>query len=340
VRRAGFLFEQVTDFGALRAAARRAAMRGIWRSRGAATFLAELEGNVLALRGRLVDGTWRPGPATRFAIRDPKPRLITAAPFADRVVHHALCAALEPVLERYAVSDSFACRPGKGSVAALRRVQTLARRHDWFARLDVARFFPSIDHEVLLRALERRIKDRRALALVRAILGTDGVGLPIGSLTSQHFANFYLGALDHHALEVLRVGGWVRYMDDLALFGRSRAEVASQAAAVEAFLQDALRLRPNPRARRLAPVSTGVPVLGFRVWRRQVRLDGARVRRWRARVRSLVRALHGGRLGVADAARRIRSVFAWAELADTGPLRRSFLARLAADGLDPHDAAG
>jgi hypothetical protein len=339
VRRVGHLFERVVDFEALRAAARRAASGGVWRSRGAATFLAELEGNVLALRERLLDGSWRPGSPTTFPIRDPKPRLITAAPFPDRVVHHALCAALEPVLERYAVHDSYACRPGKGTSAALARVRALARRHAWFARLDVARFFASVDHGVLIAALERRVKDRRLLALVRSVLGDGGRGLPIGSLTSQHFANFYLGALDHHALEVVGVGGWVRYMDDVVLFGPTREQVARDLAATEAFLTEALRLAPNPRARRLAPVPTGVPFLGFRVWPAQVRLDAARVRRWRARVRRLSAARAAGRVSEEEVAPRLRSLFAWAATADTLCLRRSFLARLVSNGLDPFDGA-
>ena len=127
MRRAGHLFEQVADFHALRTAAVRAA-RGKRRQPEAAAFLADLEPEVLRLQRELLAGAWRPGPYRTFAITDPKPRTISAAPFRDRVVHHALCAALEPVFERYAVFDSYACRPGKGTLAALRRAQAHARR--------------------------------------------------------------------------------------------------------------------------------------------------------------------------------------------------------------------
>jgi len=127
MKRAGHLFAQVVAFDALCAAARRAA-RGLWRNRSVAAFLLDLEPEVLALQRELVGGTYRPRPPYTFPIADPKPRTISAAAFCDRVVHHALCAALEPALERFATADSYACRRGKGNHAAVRRVQALSRR--------------------------------------------------------------------------------------------------------------------------------------------------------------------------------------------------------------------
>ena len=324
MRRTGHLFEQVTDFGVLREAARRAA-RGT-RSLAAAEFLADLEANVLHLQRELLERTYEPGPFTTFQLRDPKPRTISAAPFRDRVVHHAVCSAMEPTFERYAVFDSYACRPGKGNRAAMRRAQGHARHQPWFAKLDVQRFFETLPHDVLLGLLRRRFKDRRLLALVGTVLAAGatkpGVGLPIGNLTSQHFANFALGALDHHALEVVRVGAWVRYMDDMLLFGPDRHQVRRSAHAVEAFLSDELRLALRHDATVVAPVRVGIPFLGFRVWPRQVRLDGARVRRLRRRLRALDRLPCEE-----ERARSAESLIAWTEQADTLHLRRALLER-------------
>ena len=325
MRPVGGLFARVTDFHELRAAARRAAKgtRGVQ----AWTFLAELEGEVLELQRELLDGRYTPGPFTTFPISDPKPRVICAAPFRDRVVHHSLCAAMEPAFERYAVFDSYACRVGKGNVAAVRRAQRHARRFRWYAKLDVEHFFETVDLEVLSAMLRRRFRERRLLALVDRVLaagaGPGGRGLPIGNLTSQHFGNFLLGAVDHAALERVRVSGWVRYMDDMLLFGPDKATISHQVEEVVRVL-DGLGLKEKRYARVVAPSHVGVPFLGFRVWPRLVRLDGARKRRLHRRLRGLRRGVASGRLSEAAAAVQANAMVAWAEQADTLPLRQTW----------------
>ena len=325
MRRVGHLFEQIAAFEPLWRAARRAA-RGKPLSRQAAAFLLDLEPEVLQLERELVSGEYRPRGYRTFSVRDPKPRTISAAPFRDRVVHHALCAALEPVFERYAIDDSFACRKGKGQAAALDRAQAFSRRHAWFLKLDVLHFFERIDHDVLRRQLARLTKDRRALDLCDRFLGVGapgsapGTGLPIGNLTSQHFANLYLGPLDHAIKERLRVPGYLRYMDDLILFGPDRASVRGWHEAVAGEL-GTLGLTLRADATRSGPVTAGVPFLGLRLWPRQRRLDGARARRFRRGMRTLARSTTLDEPGrVASAESRV----AWATLADTQGFRRSF----------------
>ena len=334
MKRAGHLFEQVVAFDALCAAARRAA-RGLWRNRSVAAILLDLEPEVLALQRELAGGTYRPRPPCTFVIADPKPRTISAAAFRDRVVHHALCAALEPALERFATADSYACRKGKGSHAAVRRVQSLARRFPWYAKLDVRRYFASVDLAVLAALLRRRFKDRRALDLVSVILEAGatapGRGLPIGNLTSQHLANFYLGHADHVARERLRVPGWVRYMDDMILLGHDKPSVRDLVDGVEAYLAAELRLEVKHEASILAPVRVGVPFLGFRIWPRQIRLDAARARRFRRRFRALEASASEGRIDEEAQARSAASLVGWAAQAGTLAFRRSFFARLQAD---------
>ena len=153
-----------------------------------------------------------------FRILDPKPRLIHAPGFPDRVLHHAIMAHAGPVLDRGLVDDTYACRTGKGTLAAVQRACAQAGRFAWFAQIDIRAYFASIGHERLLALLQRRFRDRDLLALLRRIVGahqpTAGCGLPIGTLTSQYFANFYLNGLDRLLLEHMRVRGYVRYLDD------------------------------------------------------------------------------------------------------------------------------
>ena len=327
MRREGQLFERATGFVDLCEAARRAA-KGT-RSDQARRFLYDLEPEVLRLQRELWGGSYRPGEYRVFHVRDPKPRQICAAPFRDRVVHHALCAALGPVFERYAINDSYACRKGKGAMAAVQRAQVLGRRQPWFVKLDVLRYFESASHSVLLSALARQVKDRRVLELVEVFVragapgSPPGRGLPIGNLTSQHFANFYLGALDHHALEVAGAKGYARYMDDAVAFAPSREEARRLRDELGAFIEGPLKLRVRQEATVVDRVASGVPLLGMRVWPRLVRLDGRRVRKWRRSMRELDRALALG-ADEDDVAASAQSVVAWAAQADTSRLRTSF----------------
>lgn len=333
MKRIGGLFEHAIDFGNLRACARRAA-RGKTARAEVAGFLMDLETEVLRLQRELRDREYRPGPYRTFWVRDPKPRTISAAPFRDRVVHHAVCAALEPVLERYSICHSYACRKGKGTLAALGHARAIARRYPYFLKIDVRRFYETVDHGVLRALLRRRIKDRRLLALLDVIIdagapGSEpGKGLPIGNLTSQHLANLYLGALDHHIKERLRVRGYCRYMDDCLLGAHDRATLRRWHDRVREHLTEALCLALRGEATILAPVGEGVPWLGFRVWPHLVRLDPRSKRRFRARMREVDRRLRQGALDEDAAVRSATSLVGWAEHADTHRLRTSFVARL------------
>ncbi|MCP3920023.1 MAG: RNA-dependent DNA polymerase [bacterium] len=322
MRRTGGLWDEVASFENLRRAAQRAA-RGKRRVAGVARFLADLEPELLALQRELRSGQWRPGSPTTFRIHDPKERTITAAPLRDRVVHHALIDVLEPVLERRMVDASFACRRGKGTHAALARARRLVRRHEWFLKLDIARCFDSLDHGVVLDCLARVVKDRPVLELARTIVATDrGVGLPIGSLTSQWFANLVLDRLDHFVLEDLRVGGYVRYMDDFVLFGDDRAALRRAHDAVARFVEHELRLRLKDRATILAPTREGLPFLGWRLYRGTTRLRPGNLRRIRARLRHRRWEHRTGQITETELAASVRSVAEHLRHGSTLALRR------------------
>lgn len=254
-RRSDDPFPRIASFAALEAAARRAA-RSKRRKPGVAAFLADLEGEVLRLEHELLSGTWRPSRYVKIAIRDPKPRTVSAAPFRDRVVHHALCATIEPVFERGFIFDSYANRRGKGTHRAVARYERFRDRFAWVLRCDLYRYFPAIDHEILKADVRRRIRCVRTLHLVDAVINGSNPqepvhryypgddlftpferrrGLPIGNLTSQLFANIHLDGLDHFVKEVLRAPGYyLRYVDDFALpRGTGSAHGPSRAGHVE-----------------------------------------------------------------------------------------------------------
>ena len=221
MRRAANLFDQIPEPENLRLAFHKAA-RGRRGQAVVRQFAASLDQRIAAMSAAIREGTIPVGRFQQFLIRDPKERVITAPCFDERVLHHGIMNVCEPVLDRWLIDDTFACRVGKGREAAILRAQHFTRHNGWFLKLDVRKYFDSVSHARLMHFLERRFKDRRLLELLNRIIaayrGELGIGLPIGSLTSQHFANFYLGWLDRYVKENLHLGGYVRYMDDMVLW--------------------------------------------------------------------------------------------------------------------------
>jgi hypothetical protein len=220
----------------------------------------------------------------------------------------------EPLMDRWLIDNTFACRTGKGREAAIDRAQQFTRDSAWFLKLDVRKYFDSVSHENLINLLERRFKDRRLLELlnriIRAYRGELGIGLPIGSLTSQHFANFYLGWLDRFVKETLRVRGYVRYMDDMILWDTSRERLVDVHDRCQEFA--AARLALEFKHAEVKRTGVGVPFLGCRIRPTHVELNRRSKRRWRRRVRVLERAERLGFLSESALQRRLAAVVAFA----------------------------
>ena len=253
-----------------------------WKSakgkRGKADCLAfreRLDENLSALATELLTGDVRVGNYHYFTVHDPKERLICAATFRERVLHHALMNVCEPVLERAAVFDSYACRKGKGRLLAVARARGYARTHRWFLKMDIRKYFDSVHQATLRELLGRKFKDALVLCVFDRILGsyhtTPGCGLPIGNLTSQHFANFYLDPLDRFLKETLRRMAYVRYMDDFVVWGESGSELREVCQQVRTFLAAELKLelKGNTAINRSA---FGMDFLGYRLFPDTVRL--------------------------------------------------------------------
>jgi len=290
VKSYGGLFGRIVQPANLLAAMWRAA-RGK-RYRGpVARFLADAKLELERLRWELTLGTYRPRPLTQFSILDPKPRVISCADFRDRVVHHAVCAHVAPAIERRLIDDNYACRIGKGSHRAVLRARQFARRYGYWLRLDIRHYYANINHEILLAKLGRLFRERALRELLEIVVrhpvpgGAPGRGLPIGSLTSQWFANLYLDETDHWIKETCRAPGYVRYMDDFAVWADSRSFLWAMAADLRDRLESELRIEMKEEATLLAPCSEGMPFLGYRVFPGIVREKHARIRRRRRLLR-------------------------------------------------------
>lgn len=319
------MFTRWTNLGALWDAAQRAA-RGKRRRASVARVLFDLESTLLELQRALRAGDWRPGTARVQVVADVKRRLIHVAPFQDRIVHQALCGAIGPLLDSHLIGDSYACRTGLGTHAALRRATRWARHYRWFVHLDVQKLFPTIDHALLLGQLERHIHCPHTLQVCRHIVaagaqaggvrfhfpGDDllspwshAAGIPIGNLTSQFFANRYLSPIDHRAKDRLGIRPYLRYMDDMLVFGDDRREVNNWAAELQRAAER-LRLRLHPW--QVHPTRAGVSFLGYRILPDAIRVRASSVRRARGKLALRAAAGDPGAFG-----RTLQSIFAhWA----------------------------
>lgn len=282
MRRSPVGLETIADWHNLAAAFHRAALGK--RSRPEVQrFAANLDAELARLRADILAGTVAVGRARRFRIHDPKPRIIHAPCFRERVLHHAIMAHVGPVLDRALVDDTFACRTGKGSLAVVYRAQHHARRWPWWAKIDIRAYFAGIDHAILKGLIARKLKDPGLLALLGRIVAAHqdapGKGLPIGALTSQQLANFYLGGLDRLLLEQCRVRGLVRYMDDLAWWGEDRAAVREAFAAARAYAAERLSLTVKEPVL-LGRSRAGMSLCGYRILPGRLSLSRRRKRRY------------------------------------------------------------
>ena len=300
------------------------------------------EAHLERLADELLSGSWRPGGYRLFWIREPKHREIAAAPFEDRVIHHALCNVMQPLLERRFIARSFSCQIGKGTLAARETCRKLTNRRRYVLKCDVRKFFPNIDHAILLEKLGREIRCAGILEICRHILdsfrtngaeippplfpGDDSIdaaerprGLSIGNLTSQLWGNFYLDAMDHAITERERHGAYLRYTDDFLLFGDDKARLWELHASIVEELA-AVRLKLAVPKSRLMQTKEGVPFCGMRFLPgQQPRILGATKRRFEKRRSRLKKAGDVRRLSV--------STFAWYQFsreANTEGLRQAY----------------
>ena len=329
MRRIGNLIDRIAEPDNLRLAYLKA-RRGKHERPDVRAFARDLDRNLSDLTSELRSGEVRWGGYRSFHIQDPKPRLIQAPAFRARVAHHAILNVCEPVFDACQIPDSFACRKNKGLDGALKRALRFSRPGGWFLKMDIRKCFDTIRHEILRNLLRRRFKDSVVLRLFDGVIDTHetepGRGIPIGNLTSQFFANHYLGVLDHHAKETLRARRYVRYMDDFVFWDRDRRRVREIRAAAESFLADRLSLAVKPPC--LNACRHGLPFLGYKVYPDGLRLARRTRQRFRRRTRAIYRLLDEERLTESEAARRLEPMTAFACRGASLPFRRRVFANL------------
>jgi RNA-directed DNA polymerase len=329
MKRRGHMFEKICSFEHLVKAASRAAKGKKGKPR-VAQFIQDLENQAISLEDDLTNRSYLPKSYRIFKIHDPKERMICAAEFRDRVVHHALCAQLEPIFEKSYIYDTYACRPRKGTHRALRRAQYFTRRFPYFLKIDIHKFFDSVDHQTLKKLIAKKVKDPEAMWLVDVIVDHQvpwtrpGKGLPIGNLTSQHFANYYLNGLDHCIKEHFRIPGYLRYMDDMVLFADEKETLWDAAGRVDRFLSGKLRLRTKPESVILAPVRQGLSFLGFRIFPGVIRIQRKGWRRFRRRIECRTHDLRTGTIDEDQWSRTMASLVDHLGHAATRNLRASY----------------
>jgi retron-type reverse transcriptase len=313
-----------------------------------AAFELHLEENLLQLQNELRDRTYRPGQYSSFYIHEPKRRLISAAPFRDRVVHHALCNVIEPIFERSFIADSYANRIGKGTHRALNRCQQFARRYTFVLQGDLCQFFPSLDHAILRSILTSKIQDAEVLWLIDQILASgEGVlsesyemvnfpgddlfainrprGLPIGNLTSQFWANVYLNPFDHFVKRDLRCKAYLRYVDDFLLFANDKLTLWNWKKAIKfrlAELRVTMHDHAHPR-----PANEGIAFLGFIIYPQRRRLKRRKGIYFQRKHRSMMAEFYAGKLALQKVTASVKGWVNHAQYGNTIGLRKAVLSK-------------
>lgn len=292
------LYQQLLSFEALHSAWAKA-QRGRRYKPAVLAFESSLEENLLLILADLESGAYRTGAYRRFFVFEPKKREIARLrDFRDRVVQHAIVAALNPIYERMFIADSFACRKDKGTHAGANRSQQMLRavrrEHDaaFALKCDISKYFDNIHHDILLRIIARKVSDKRMLNLISDILSSysEGKGIPLGNLTSQLFANIYLNELDQHVKRELKETHYIRYMDDFVILSNDKVHLHELRGHLESWLRHHLRLELNAKTA-VFPVSAknGRPLdfLGYRILPNRRMLRRGSITRMRQKIKIL-----------------------------------------------------
>jgi len=304
-----------------------------WKARKAkdgkmevAEFRKALDKNLLSLRNELLSGNIEVGNYHYFTIYDPKERLICAASFKERVLHHAIMNICHANFEKFQIFDSYASRKGKGTYAALERAKCFHKKYKWFLKLDVRKYFDSIDHFILKQLIEKRFKDKALLQVYFQIIDSyqtsEGKGLPIGNLTSQYFANHYLALADHYIKEKLHVSAYVRYMDDMVIWSNDKNTLQKIGNEFKSFIESELSLTLKPFC--LNSTVKGLPFLGYFLFPDRIMLNKNSRKRFKNKLIHYTGKLQNDEWSQSEYQAHILPLIAFAKHANTFNLRRKY----------------
>lgn len=273
MKRKGYLIESIADIDNLRLAYWKA-QKGKKDKRDVLLFSKNIDRNLATLGLEISTGDLKIGDYYYFKIFDPKERQICAASFRERVLHHAIMNVCHAEFESFQIFDSYACRKNKGTYAAIERAKKFTKQYQWYLKLDIRKYFDNINHQILKAQLRRKFKDAALLALFDNLIDSyeldRGLGLPIGNLTSQYFANHYLAVADHYAKEQLKAPAYVRYMDDIVIWHSDKNRLLQIGKAFEGFCNTTLKLELKQFC--LNYTAKGLPFLGYLLFPNKIRL--------------------------------------------------------------------
>ncbi len=332
MKRYGYLFDKITSFENFLEAARKA-QQGKRFKESTARFNLELEFELLQLQKELREKTYQIGEYKQFYIFDPKKRPISALPYRDRVVQHALCNVIEPIFEKSLIYDTYACRKNKGSHKAVNRFTEYCRKNKYALKCDVKSYFASIDHEKLFEIIKKKIKDSNALWLIKLIIdSTPSPGIPIGNLASQIFANLYLNGLDHYLKEKIKCKYYIRYMDDLIVFDNDKNRLNEIKEDIRNYLKS-LKLELHDNKSQIYAAANGGKFLGYRVYPTHRLVIRQNIKRLRIRIKKYCEMLKLGLITSKKIICSIRSWLGYAIHADSFDLRRKIISEFELKGI-------
>lgn len=328
------LFDEVASFDNLFRAFHRSRMGKRYIPQ-VSDFSLQREERLINLHNHLMHRSWRPSPPREFVVKEPKLRLIQAPNFEDRIVHQAIYDVINPLFERKFIHDSFACRIGKGHIAAAQRVQRHLRvaqrnwKDVWVLKADVSKFFASIHHDVLTREIARTIADKQLLSLMEMIIracGSNGVGMPVGSLMSQLGANVLLNPIDHFFKDDMGMRFYVRYMDDSIIITETKEEAVNAMRVMDVLLRE-IGLSLNPKTA-VHPASRGVDFCGYRIWATHMLPRKRNIKRARKQFRHLSSRFRRGEIDLTHVQPRVASFLAYTKHCQSARTVESALSEL------------
>lgn len=339
------LYEKICSLDNIRIAFKKA-RKGKSKRKYVIEFEVDLENELQKLKKELETLTYQPKPLKTFVVRDPKTRVISASDFRDRVVHHALCNIIEPIFDKSFIYDCHANRKKKGSLVALKRFGKFMRKVTrngklvknamnnnkvvgYVLKADIKHYFDTVDHEVLMKIISRKIDDNKVLWLVRKILENhnnkfSGKGMPIGNLTSQFFANLYLSELDYYVKHTLKAKFYLRYVDDFVILHRSKEKLILYKWLINNFLKS-IKLELHPEKSRVIPLSNGINLLGYKVFYCYKLLRKSNIRKAVKRLQQLYSLLEEEKLPADYVIQSLNGWLAYAKVGNTYKMRRVML---------------
>jgi RNA-directed DNA polymerase len=325
MKRANHLIEAAADLGNLYKAFWKAC-KGKRYSAAAINYRADLENHLLKLREEILSGKVQVGDYQYFTIHDPKEREICAASFSEQVMHHALMNVCHERFEKAQIFDSYASRLGKGSHAAVRRAQTYSQKYDYYVKLDVKKFFASLSHNVMRLQLQQLFKEPKLLQIFDQIISSyetlPECGVPIGNLTSQYLANHYLNGLDRYIKTYLKILGYVRYMDDMVLWGKDKTALQTAATSIIEYVRLVLKMEMKPLV--FHRTKEGLSFLGYKIEPYQIKLSQRSKKRYFRKMNLLHTQWETGFLTESVCQQKARSLLAFINIAHTRQLKIQF----------------